>query len=90
MTRKTPTPATVTLWSLTILGLAALQFPGVLFYHDMTEPRILGMPFIYGFNMVVWFALCVVLFIAYRTHWGRPRPEELQDSQDFTGEDPQS
>lgn len=79
MAKKTPTRLTITLWSLIIIGLATLQFPGILFYHDMAEPRILGMPFIYGFNLVVWFALCVVLFIAYRARWGRPRPEELEE-----------
>ena len=37
------------------------------------------MPFIYGFNLLVWGLLCVVLLIAYRTRWGRPRPDELDD-----------
>lgn len=79
MSRRTPTPLTVTLWSLVIGGLAVVQFPGILFYHDVAEPRILGMPFIYGFNLLVWGLLCVVLLIAYRTRWGRPRPDELDD-----------
>lgn len=82
MTRRTPTPVTTTLWTLVIIGLATLQFPGILFYHDVTEPRILGMPFIYGFNLVIWAALCVVLFIAYKVHWGRPRPDELDGEPD--------
>jgi len=80
MSRKTPTPLTVTLWTLIIVGLAAVQFPGILFYHDVAEPRIFGMPFIYGFNVLIWGFLCVVLLIAYRTRWGRPRPEELDDA----------
>src|SRR5690606_30973453 len=69
MSRKTPTPLTVTLWTLIIVGLAAVQFPGILFYHDVAEPRIFGMPFIYGFNVLIWGFLCVVLLIAYRTRW---------------------
>lgn len=80
MSRKTPTPLTITLWTLIIVGLAAVQFPGILFYHDVAEPRIFGMPFIYGFNVLIWGLLCVVLLIAYRTRWGRPRPEELDDT----------
>lgn len=80
MSRKTPTPLTVTLWTLIIVGLAAVQFPGILFYHDVAEPRIFGMPFIYGFNVLIWGFLCVVLLVAYRTRWGRPRPEELDDA----------
>lgn len=78
MPRSTPTPTTISLWSLTLLGLAVLQFPGILFYHDVTEPRIFGMPFIYGFNMLIWAFLCLLLYIAYRVRWGRPRPEELE------------
>lgn len=78
--RKTPTPVTITLWTLIIVGLAMLQFPGILFYHDVTEPRIFGMPFIYGFNLLIWAILCVVLFIAYQVRWGRPRPDELDDT----------
>lgn len=77
MARKTPTPLTITYWTIIIAGLAAVQFPGILFYHDVAEPRIFGMPFIYGFNALIWLFLCVVLFIAYRTRWGRPRPEDL-------------
>lgn len=37
------------------------------------------MPFIYDFNLVVWAVMCAVLYWAYRTHWGRPRPEDLDD-----------
>lgn len=77
MSRRTPTPLSITLWTVIIVGLALLQFPGVLFYHDVAEPRILGMPFIYGFNVVIWAVLCGVLFVAYKVRWGRPRPDEL-------------
>lgn len=85
MSRKTPTPLTITLWTIVLVGLAVVQFPGILFYHDVIEPRILGMPFIYGFNAVIWFILCVVLLIAYLRHWGRPRPEQLD--QEVEGEE---
>lgn len=80
MARRTPTPLTITLWTIILVGLAVVQFPGVLFYHDVIEPRIFGMPFIYGFNALVWLILCVVLFIAYKLHWGRPRPDELHEA----------
>ena len=79
MSRRTPTPKTTLIWAIILTGLAVLQFPGILFYHDVAEPRILGMPFIYGFNLVVWAVMCAVLYWAYRIHWGRPRPEELED-----------
>ncbi|HIW99304.1 MAG TPA: DUF3311 domain-containing protein [Candidatus Nesterenkonia stercoripullorum] len=78
-TRRTPTPVTIALWSIVLVGLAAAQFPGILFYHDVVEPRIFGMPFIYGFNALIWIILCVVLYIAYRVRWGRPSPDDLDD-----------
>lgn len=78
MSRKTPTRMTIVLWTVVIAGLAVLQFPGILFYHDVAEPRILGMPFIYGFNAIVWAVLCGVLFFAYKVRWGRPKPDELE------------
>lgn len=79
--RRRPTATTITIWTLIIAGLAVLQFPGILFYHDRAEPRILGMPFIYGFNMVIWAALCLVLLWAYKVHWGRRRPHEFDDDE---------
>lgn len=85
MPKKTPTPVTITIWALIIGGLAIVQFPGILFYHDVAEPRIFGMPFIYGFNVAIWGALCVVLFIAYKLRWGRPRPEELNEEYEVQG-----
>ncbi len=41
------------------------------------------MPFIYDFNLVVWAVMCAVLYWAYRIHWGRPRPEDLEDPVDL-------
>lgn len=69
--QRRPTRTAVILWSCIILGFAVMEFPGVLFFHDVAEPRILGMPFIYGFTVIIWALMCVVLFVGYRTRWGR-------------------
>ncbi|MDZ5077482.1 hypothetical protein [Nesterenkonia sp. HG001] len=77
---KKPTRLAVVLWTCILAGFALMEFPGVLFFHDMVEPRIFGMPFIYGFNVVIWAFMCVVLFIGYRTHWGRRAASEDDES----------
>jgi hypothetical protein len=58
------------LWILIIAGFAAIELPGI-FLINRIRPFILGMPFIYGFVLLVWVFMCVVLFIAYQTNWGR-------------------
>ncbi|MDS2173528.1 hypothetical protein Q7C18_12530 [Nesterenkonia sp. CL21] len=65
---------TKVMWTLIITLLALAQFPGVLFFHDVAEPRIFGMPFIYGYIIIIWALLCGVLLWAYLAHWGRPTP----------------
>lgn len=58
------------IWLMLIAGLAAIEFPGI-FFINRVEPYILGMPFLYGFVVVIWGFLCCVLWVAYRHHWGR-------------------
>ena len=66
-----PTPTAVVLWTLILIGLAAMEFPGVLFFDDRAEPRLFGMPFIYGYITVWWVYMCAVMLVAYRLNWGR-------------------
>ncbi len=58
------------LWALIILGFAAMEFPGVFFFNRI-EPMIFGLPFIYGFTILMWIYMIVILYIAYKTNWGR-------------------
>lgn len=58
------------IWTMIIIGLAAIEFPGI-FFINRIEPYIFGMPFLYGFVVLVWFYLCVVLGVAYYTRWGK-------------------
>jgi hypothetical protein len=70
------TPRQLTIWGLILLGFAAMEFPGVLFFDDMAEPFVLGFPFIYAWNTAWWAFMCAVLLYAYKTDWGRPRPTD--------------
>ncbi len=60
------------LWILILIGLAAIEFPGI-FFINRIEPYLLGMPFIYGFVVLVWSYMCIVLLIAYKTKWGKKK-----------------
>lgn len=68
--KKKRYPGRIVLWILVILGFMLMEFPGVFFFNRV-EPMIFNMPFIYGFNIIIWAYMCVVLFIAYRTNWGK-------------------
>ena len=61
---------TVTIWILLILGFATMEFPGIFFINKI-EPYIFGFPFIYGFTIIMWVYMCVVLFAAYKLNWGK-------------------
>lgn len=60
---------TLTLWGLIFLCFAVVEFPGIFFINRM-EPRLLGLPFIYGFTLIVWFILCILMYIGYLMKWG--------------------
>lgn len=75
MARRKMTTKAKVIYILLLLGFAAMEFPGVLFFKDKVDPFILGMPFIYGYTVCFWFAMCVVLFYAYKTNWGYPKKE---------------
>lgn len=58
------------IWALIILGLGAIEFPGI-FFINRIEPHIFGMPFLYGFVLLVWAFMCLVLGVAYYYNWGK-------------------
>lgn len=66
-----PTRTSTTIWTLLLIGFAAMVFPGVLFFGHRSEPTILGFPFIYGYITLWWVYMCAVLLWAYRVSWGR-------------------
>ncbi|RIK15118.1 MAG: hypothetical protein DCC50_09120 [Acidobacteria bacterium] len=64
------------IWTLLLVGLAAMEFPGVFFFKDRATPEIFGLPFIYGYNLLWWAYMCAVMLYAYLVHWGRPATAE--------------
>ena len=60
---------TFLLWGLIFLGFALIEFPGI-FFINRVEPRIFGLPFIYAFTLIIWFFLCILMFIGYKIKWG--------------------
>lgn len=72
MQTRTRNQRSTMIWVLLLVGFGAMEFPGVLFFADVAEPEILGLPFIYGYVLLLWAYMCAVLLYAYRVHWGRP------------------
>lgn len=70
MQGKGSTLKTKTLWILILIGFAIMEFPGI-FFINRIDPVIFGFPFIYGFMIFMWLYMCMVLFIAYKMHWGK-------------------
>ena len=62
--------------ALLVLGFLCMDFPGVLFFRDMAEPRIFGLPFAYGYMILGWIYMCIILFWAYKCNWGEDNKQE--------------
>lgn len=58
---------------LTLIGFAAMEFPGIFFIQHRMEPRIFGLPFIYGYMILCWIYMCILFFYAYKVDWGRSK-----------------
>jgi hypothetical protein len=58
------------LWFLIIIGFMIMEYPGVLFFNRV-DPMIFGLPFIYGFNIIMWAIMCTLFLIGYLTNWGK-------------------
>lgn len=60
-----------TIYALIFIGFFAMEFPGILFAGDRLYPFIFGLPFLYGYILCCWAYMCMVLFYAYKTSWGK-------------------
>ena len=70
MNKKKATPLSKTLWTLIIIGFAIMEFPGI-FFINRVDPFIFGLPFIYGFTIVMWIFMCTLTLVGYKTNWGK-------------------
>jgi hypothetical protein len=60
---------------LLIIGFACMEFPGVFFFKNTIDPFIFGLPFIYGYILIFWALMCIVLLFAYLKNWGEEPAE---------------
>lgn len=75
--RKTKMPTKgIIIRVLLVIGFLAMEFPGVLFFKDLAEPRIFGLPFAYGFMLIGWVYMVIILFWAYKCNWGEEQGGE--------------
>lgn len=74
-------PLRTLLWVLLIIGFMIMEWPGIYFINRI-DPMIFGMPFIYGFTIIMWAVMVIIMFIGYKTNWGKG-----QDAQDFEDDD---
>jgi hypothetical protein len=58
------------LYILIFIGFLLMEFPGVYFFNRI-DPVIFGLPFIYSFNLIMWLIMVILMFIGYKTKWGR-------------------
>lgn len=54
-----------------ILGFMAIEIPGIFFVCNRIYPFIFGLPFLYGYIIICWLYMCLVLFCGFKTSWGR-------------------
>jgi undecaprenyl pyrophosphate phosphatase UppP len=75
-------PLRTLIWVLLVIGFMIMEFPGI-FFINRIDPMIFGMPFIYGFTIIMWVFMCIILFVGYKTNWGKGASfAENPDAQD--------
>lgn len=63
-------PLRTALFVLIIITFMIMEFPGAFFFNRI-DPMLFGLPFIYGFNIIMWAVMCVLFLIGYLTSWGK-------------------
>ena len=61
----------IILAALIIIGFMAIEIPGIFFVCNRIYPFIFGFPFLYGYVIICWLYMCIILFIGYRTSLGK-------------------
>ncbi len=72
MSEKRSYPKRKLFFALLIICFMFMELPGI-FFINRIEPMIFGLPFIYGFVIIMWAIMCVILFTAYKVNWGKGR-----------------
>lgn len=75
MSKRKMTGKTKLIVILLLIGFAAMEFPGVLFFQKVSDPFIMGLPFIYGYILCWWAYMVAIMYYAYKTDWGQAKSE---------------
>ncbi|ALM53345.1 hypothetical protein [Halomonas huangheensis] len=67
--RKTFTTRKLVIYGGLLLGFIMLESPLILVANQV-EPMIMGVPFLFVWNLVWWAFLTVLFLVAYLTNWG--------------------
>ena len=58
------------IYGILLIGFLSIEFPGI-FLINRIDPWILGLPFLYGFVLLVWAIMTLTLLYAALTAWGK-------------------
>lgn len=62
-------PLKLALYGGILLGFIMLESPAVMIANQI-EPILLGMPFLFFWNLIWWAFLTALFLVAYLTDWG--------------------
>ena len=71
--RKTLPPLKLALYGGILLGFVMLESPLIMTANQI-EPMVMGMPFLFAWNLAWWFVLTALFLVAYLTNWGSRHP----------------
>lgn len=66
---------------LLVIGFMFMEFPAIFFFKDVANPRIFGLPFTYGYTIILWAIMVVILFIADRINWGSLTEDQAKEEE---------
>lgn len=58
------------IYGILLIGFLFIEFPGI-FLINRIDPWILGLPFLYGFVLLIWAIMTLTLLYAALTAWGK-------------------
>lgn len=58
------------IYGILLIGFLSIEFPGILLINRI-DPWILGLPFLYGFVLLIWAIMTLTLLYAALTAWGK-------------------
>lgn len=70
-------PRKLAIYGAMLLGFAMLESPMIMIANRI-EPTVMGIPFLFIWNLGWWAFLTALFWVAYLTNWGSGRPSASQ------------